>query len=105
MRLTQFFGGGITPDELRRILRQCKDCTRFVYLERQGLHHCGSTPELLFNPDGFQIASSLLSLNQNSGIHAMDLCRFLVYCGYCGRICLEGALDYHTCSDAMHPSV
>ncbi|TEB18336.1 hypothetical protein FA13DRAFT_1803780 [Coprinellus micaceus] len=66
----EYASGGITKTELKRILRTCVNCQRFMYADRRAMHHCDAPPLDVHIP-GFDISQSMLTFDGPSGVHAL----------------------------------
>ncbi|TEB29045.1 hypothetical protein FA13DRAFT_1711399 [Coprinellus micaceus] len=81
----EYASGGITKTELKRILRTCVNCQRFMYADRRAMHRCDAPPLDVHIP-GFDISQSMLTFDDHPGFSATDLCFLLFRCGVCHRI-------------------
>lgn len=98
MRLGQIVGPGVTKAETRLILRRCKLCRRFMYVERCSTHRCaGAVPDI--QGQAFDLVETLFSLQEHAGLGQGDLLTLLSTCDTCRRVVINGNLVAHFCSE------
>ncbi|KAJ3540217.1 hypothetical protein NMY22_g4396 [Coprinellus aureogranulatus] len=106
LRLTTLCGGGVTRPEFRKIMRRCRGCSCFAYVERQAFHQCRGS-EMVVEAEGeygdYDLGKALLSPVSTRGLSQWDLKRVLTCCGACSKIFIEGGISFHICSPASPP--
>ncbi|KAJ3545106.1 hypothetical protein NMY22_g2568 [Coprinellus aureogranulatus] len=100
-RLGEIFSPGITKAELRQILRRCKGCRRFMFLDRCEYHQCDGNGPDIKDPQ-FHLASALLATTASPGISQTGLSSLLSICQTCRRIVATNGMDLHICGEYDH---
>ncbi|KAJ3511064.1 hypothetical protein NMY22_g15776 [Coprinellus aureogranulatus] len=76
---------GVTRTELKRMLRACVQCRRFMYAERRAYHRCDSAAPDVRAID-FDLIQNMLAFHEHSGYSLSDLAFVLFRCQSCLRI-------------------
>ncbi|TEB23583.1 hypothetical protein FA13DRAFT_1715260 [Coprinellus micaceus] len=79
LAMVRIFGHGITSQQFKQIVRQCRRCHNVCFRERRHWHRCNGRV-LLTQADGFDLAGSLLTLEEHAGLSPFDLSRLLTRC-------------------------
>lgn len=83
---------GVTRTELKRMLRACVACHRYMFAERRARHRCdGTAPDV--RAVDFDFVQTMLSFDGNSGFSVGDLIYLLFRCAKCLRIFYVNTVD------------
>lgn len=87
---------GVTRTELKRILKECVVCHRFMYADRRP-QHCCEGPVLDVRASDFNLVDTMLEYREHAGFTVDDLTYLLFRCQDCLRIFTvtteDGTLD------------
>ncbi|KAJ3511096.1 hypothetical protein NMY22_g15764 [Coprinellus aureogranulatus] len=97
-RLGGLFSSGITKAELRQILRRCKLCRRFMFIDRCGYHRCDGAGSDTKDPQ-FSLVNTLLATSEGCGISQGVLSSLLSICQSCRRIVGAAGMEMHICGE------